>query len=67
LISGFALRLGTDPLEGVALVGVENLTGTGRNDELEGSNGANKLVGGAGAAPSTSGLAVTTGSTPATA
>jgi Ca2+-binding RTX toxin-like protein len=49
LVSGFALRLGTDPLEGVALVGVENLTGTRRNDVLEGSNGPNKLVAAAGA------------------
>ena len=49
LVSGFALRLGTDPLEGVAMVEVENLTGTSRNDVLEGSNAVNKLVAGDGA------------------
>lgn len=46
LISGFAQRLGTNPLQGVAMVGVENLTGSGLNDVLEGSSAANKLVDG---------------------
>src|SRR5215211_2660837 len=49
LITGFARRVGTDPLEGVALVGIENLTGSDLDDVLTGSNGANKLVGGTGA------------------
>jgi Ca2+-binding RTX toxin-like protein len=49
LLSEFAQRVGTDPLEGVALVGIESLTGSGLGDVLTGSNGANKLVGGTGA------------------
>ena len=49
LVSEFARRVGTDPLEGVALVGIENITGSGSEDELTGSNKANKLVGGDGA------------------
>jgi Tol biopolymer transport system component len=48
LISEFARRVGTNPLEGAALVGVENLIGSGLDDELTGSNRANRLVGGAG-------------------
>lgn len=49
LITEFAQRVGTNPLEGAALVGIESLTGSGLDDVLEGSNKANKLVGGAGA------------------
>jgi Ca2+-binding RTX toxin-like protein len=49
LISEFARRVGTNPLEGVALVGIERLTGSDLDDVLTGSNGANKLVGGDGA------------------
>jgi Tol biopolymer transport system component len=49
LVTEFAQRVGTNPLEGVAFVGIENLIGSGLDDELEGSNKANKLVGGAGA------------------
>jgi Tol biopolymer transport system component len=49
LVSGFAQRLGTNPLEGVALVGIENLTGSSRGDSLTGSGAANRLVGGDGA------------------
>jgi Tol biopolymer transport system component len=45
LISGFAQRVGTDPLEGVALVGIENLIGSDNDDVLTGSNGKNKLTG----------------------
>ena len=47
LVTGFALRSGTP--EGVALVGVENVTGSDRGDTLTGSAGANTLVGGKGA------------------
>jgi Tol biopolymer transport system component len=47
LVTGFALRTGTP--EGVALVGVENVTGSDRADTLTGSAGANTLVGGKGA------------------
>jgi len=49
LVSGFARREGTAPLEGVALVGIENLTGTSFGDTLSGSTGANALIGGKGA------------------
>lgn len=49
LVSGFARRVTTDPLEGVALVGIERLTGSSLGDSLTGSGGANKLIGGAGA------------------
>jgi predicted ATPase/DNA-binding SARP family transcriptional activator len=49
LITEFAQRDGTDPLEGAALVGIENLTGSSLGDALTGSNKANKLVGGDGA------------------
>ena len=49
LTAGFAQRVGTSPLEGVALVGVENLTGSALADQLSGSAVANTLVGGAGA------------------
>ncbi len=49
LVGGFAHRVGTDPLEGVAFVGIEGLIGSGLDDELTGSNLANKLVGGDGA------------------
>ena len=37
LVTGFAQRLGTSPLSGVALVEIENLTGTGFSDTLDGS------------------------------
>ena len=49
LITGFARRLGTIPLEGVALVSVENLKGTSLADTLTGSAVKNELVGGSGA------------------
>jgi Tol biopolymer transport system component len=49
LVTGFAQRLGTNPLEGTALIGVENLTGTDFNDVLKGSNVTNRLVGDDGA------------------
>lgn len=49
LVSAFARRSTTNPLEGVALVGIESLTGSSLGDSLTGSGGANKLVGGAGA------------------
>jgi Ca2+-binding RTX toxin-like protein len=45
LTSGFAQRVGTSPLEGVALVDVENLMGSPLADTLTGSNAANKLLG----------------------
>jgi Tol biopolymer transport system component len=48
LTTGFARRIGTNPLDGAALVGVEGLVGSGLRDELIGSAAANKLVGGAG-------------------
>jgi Tol biopolymer transport system component len=48
LTTGFAVRVGTDPLEGVALLGIESLTGSSLGDEFTGSNAANTLVGGAG-------------------
>lgn len=49
LMAGFAQRVGTSPLEGVALVGVENLTGSALADQLSGSAVANTLLGGTGA------------------
>jgi Ca2+-binding RTX toxin-like protein len=49
LVGGFARRVGTTPLEGVALVGIENLTGSSLGDTLSGSAGANSLTGGKGA------------------
>lgn len=49
LVSGFARRVGTNPLEGVALVGIENLSGSAGSDTLTGSAIANALVGGSGA------------------
>ncbi len=49
LVSGFAQRVGTKPLEGVALVAVENLTGSAGADSLTGSRYANTLIGGSGA------------------
>ena len=49
LITGFAQSPGTTPLEGVALVGIENLTGSSLGDGLAGNGGANRLVGGDGA------------------
>ena len=49
LMSGFARRAGTSPVEGVALVGIENLSGTSLSDMLSGSAGANTLLGGQGA------------------
>jgi Tol biopolymer transport system component len=49
LVSGFAQRVGTNPLEGVAFVGIEGLIGSSLDDELTGSNAANTLVGGGGA------------------
>jgi Ca2+-binding RTX toxin-like protein len=49
LISGFAQGVGTSPLEGVALVGIENLIGSDNDDDLTGSNGKNRLTGGDGA------------------
>jgi len=49
LVTGFAQRLGTSPLEGVALVAVENLTGSPDDDSLTGSPSANTLIGGSGA------------------
>ena len=49
LVKGFARRLTTNPLEGVALVGMENLTGSSLGDSLTGSGAANRLVGGDGA------------------
>lgn len=46
LTSGFAQRVGTSPLSGVALVDIENLTGTGFSDTLDGFRGvANALTG----------------------
>lgn len=49
IVKGFAQRTGTSPLEGVALVGIENLTGSSLGDSLTGSGAANRLVGGTGA------------------
>lgn len=49
LTSEFARRLGTNPLEGVALLSIENLTGSAFSDDLTGSNGSNRLTGGKGA------------------
>jgi len=49
LLTGFAQRAGTEPIEGAALVGIEGLTGSSLGDTLTGSNTANKLVGGGGA------------------
>jgi Tol biopolymer transport system component len=48
LVKGFAQSPDTAPTEGVAFVGVENLTGSPLGDTLTGSNAANKLVGGDG-------------------
>jgi Ca2+-binding RTX toxin-like protein len=45
LVTGFARRVGTDPAEGVALAGIESLTGSALDDTLSGSAGANVLVG----------------------
>jgi hypothetical protein len=56
--------VGTVPLEGVALVSVENLTGTPLSDTLTGSAVKNTLVGGSGA-DRMFGLATKTRSTPA--
>jgi hypothetical protein len=47
--SGFAQRVGTSPVAGVALVGIENLTGSSLGDTLSGSGGVNTLTGGKGA------------------
>ncbi|MBA2618376.1 MAG: PD40 domain-containing protein [Rubrobacter sp.] len=49
LAGGFAQKVGTSPLEGVALVGIENVVGSDLGDVLGGSAGANSLVGGKGA------------------
>jgi Tol biopolymer transport system component len=49
LVTGFAKNPDASPLEGVALVGVENLAGSPLGDALTGSNAANRLVGGDGA------------------
>ena len=49
LVSGFSQRVGTIPLEGVALVGIENLTGSALADQLSGSAAANTIIGGKGA------------------
>ena len=49
IVSGFAQRVGTSPLQGVALVGVENLTGSALADQLSGSAAANTIFGGNGA------------------
>jgi Tol biopolymer transport system component len=49
LVSGFAKRAGTTPEEGVALVGIENITGSSLGDTLSGSGDANTLTGGKGA------------------
>ena len=48
LVSGFASRAGANP-ESVALVGIENITGSDFGDVLSGSATANVLVGGKGA------------------
>jgi Tol biopolymer transport system component len=49
LTTGFAVRLGTTPLQGVGLAEVENVTGSGLDDTIAGSTAANSLTGGAGA------------------
>ncbi len=49
LTSGFARRVGSVPPTGVALVGIENLTGSSLGDTLSGSDVANKIIGGKGA------------------
>lgn len=49
LTKQFAVREETSPLEGVALLGIESLTGSSLGDKLTGSSAANKLVGGDGA------------------
>jgi Ca2+-binding RTX toxin-like protein len=49
LLTGFAQRVGTNPLEVSALVSIENLTGSSLGDALTGSNTGNKITGGAGA------------------
>jgi len=48
LVSGFARRVRTNPLEGVALVGIENLTGSAIANALVGGSGADKMFGLAG-------------------
>jgi Tol biopolymer transport system component len=48
LVGGFANRAGATP-EGIALVGIENLTGSDLGDALSGTAEANALVGGKGA------------------
>jgi len=49
LTSGFATRTGAGPQQGVALVGIEGVVGSGLADDLTGSAGADTLVGGRGA------------------
>jgi hypothetical protein len=49
LTTGFATRLGTNPLEGSSLVEVENVVGSSLDDTITGSAAANALTGGAGA------------------
>lgn len=49
LTTGFATRLGTTPLQGAALVGVENVVGSSLDDTITGSSAVNSLTGGAGA------------------
>jgi Ca2+-binding RTX toxin-like protein len=49
LVSGFAQMVETNPLEGVALVGIEDLIGSAEGDTLSGSGASNELVGGGGA------------------
>lgn len=46
LISEFSRRVGTNPLEAVALVGVERLTGSNKANKLAG--GTDKLYGSSG-------------------
>ena len=48
LVSGFARRVGTNPLEGMVLVGIENLTGSAIANSLVGGSGADKILGLAG-------------------
>lgn len=49
LATGFALRTGTEPLEGAALLNVESLIGSTFGDDLTGNGHANALTGGKGA------------------
>ena len=49
LTTGFATRIGTNPLEGSSLVEVENVIGSSLDDTITGSAAANALTGGAGA------------------